>query len=145
MGWLGSILKAAAPVAGFALGGPLGAMAGSALSSGIAGAEKGKQADKYRQKQAAYADSRVAAGAPFRSKLAQLAMRPRAQREDLSGLVSDPGNPYARTASRPTLAAQAFPPPQGPAQSPMTPMGGPMGGMDPRMRRPMLGQGGPFR
>lgn len=116
MGFLGSLLKVAAPVGGFLLGGPGGAVAGSALASGIAGAEKGAKADKLRQQQMAMAQERFRAGAPFRQRLADLAARPTAQRPDLSALVADPGNPYARVAPRPSfrpessLAQQAFPP-----------------------------------
>lgn len=143
MGFLGSLLKVAAPVGGFLLGGPAGAMAGSAVASGIAGAEKGAQADKLRQQQMAMAQERFKAGAPFRQRLADLAFRPPAQRPDLSGLVADPGNPYARVAPRPSfrpepspsLAQQAFPPSVNPSGMQKAQM----------LASRMAGRGGMFR
>lgn len=113
MGFLSGLLKVAAPVGGFLLGGPAGAMAGSAIASGISGSEKGAKADKLREQQTAQAQQRFQAGAPFRQRLAELAKRPTAERPDLSALVADPGNPYARVAPRPqmrpTLAQAAAP------------------------------------
>lgn len=103
-------------------------MAGSALSSGIGGAEAGAKADKLRQAQQDYANQRFAAGAPFRSKLAALALKGPAQREDLSALVADPGNPYARVAPRPSLTAQAFGAPTAPSAVPSRPPVPAMGG-----------------
>lgn len=145
MGFLGKLLKVAAPVGGFLLGGPAGAAAGSAVASGIAGAEKGAQADKLRQQQMAMAQERFKAGAPFRQRLADLAARPTAQRPDMSGLVADPGNPYARVAPRPSfrpepmagpsLAEQAFPPSVNPSGMQKAQM----------LASRMAGRGGMFR
>lgn len=152
MSFLGSALKSiggALPGIGTAIS------IGSGILGAVSGSKKGSQADALRKQQLAYANQRVAAGAPFRSKLASLASRPQAQREDLSGLTADVGNPYARSAPRPSLAASAFP--QTPQAQPMRPPvsfgepgmgGGPSDmGQDDRFggfmrRRPM---GGMFR
>lgn len=114
MGLLGSILKLAAPVAGFALGGPLGGMIGGAASSALGGAESGAKASKLNKQQLAIAKERYDAGAPFRSKLAQQAFSLPTQREDLSSIFADVGNPYARPISRlaqPILQSAPTPPP----------------------------------
>lgn len=142
MGWLGKLVGGVAkglPGIGNAIS------IGSSVLGAVAGSKRGAKADDMRQRQIQYADERFKAGAPFRQRLADLAARPTAMRPDMSALVADPGNPYARTAPRPSfrpepmagpsLAQQAFPEP--------TP--------DPRLQKAqalasrMAGRGGMFR
>lgn len=113
---LGKILKVAAPVAGFALGGPLGAGLGSAIAGGVSGAENSAKAGKLTKQQNAIAMGNWNDTAPLRSKALQMALAPRAEREDTSALFADPGNPYSRTVPRPAAAAPppAAPPPVAP-------------------------------
>lgn len=129
MGFLGGLLKkvgGALPGIGTAIS------IGSGLVSAISGAKKGAKADKLQEQRVAQAQQRFNAGAPFRARLAELAKRPTAQRQDLSGMIADPGNPYSRAqAPRPPLASMAAPAPQPMARPPMPPVvggGGPMGG-----------------
>lgn len=127
MGWLGKILGGAA---GFALGGPMGAGLGASLGSSI---DSQASADKLNKQAQGYAQQRYAAGAPFRSKLAEVALNLPSERPDLSGIFADPGNPYARPVSR--LTAASFRPPQ---QSDAAPTGGLNGPRpDPGMERMM--------
>lgn len=120
MGIFGTLGKIAGGVGGFLLGGPAGAAAGYGLANSIG---KEAKANKLNQQVAQYANDRFAAGAPYRSKLAEVALNLPTQRPDLSGIYADPGNPYARPVSRLTAAAfrpAPAPPPvaQPPAQDP---------------------------
>lgn len=93
---LGKILKVAAPIAGFALGGPLGSMIGGGVSSLIGGAQKSGQGDKNRQQAEQIAMQRYQSLAPLRAKALAMAERGfGGQRPNLSaGFAS--GNPFQR-------------------------------------------------
>lgn len=139
MGWLGKVLGGAA---GFALGGPMGAGLGASLGSSI---DSQSSADKLNEQALEIANQRYAAGAPYRSKLAEVALNLPSERPDLSGIFADAGNPYARPVSR--LTAQSF---RAPMQSDAAPTGGlngPAPGMErmlasmpPRMRSALAGR-----
>lgn len=101
LGGLGKILKLAAPVAGFALGGPLGGMIGGAASSALSGAGKDASAEKRSKQALDMATGRNAELSPLRSKALSMALQQQPERENLDALFADPGNPYARTISRP--------------------------------------------
>jgi hypothetical protein len=120
MGFLDGLLKLAAPVAGFALGGPLGGMIGGAASSALGGAQAGAKADKASALQLALQKQRHDAGQPYRDKLPGLVAGLPTQRENLDSIFSDPGNPYARTISRPPA-----PSPMGAPVPPMNQGGSP--------------------
>jgi hypothetical protein len=115
---LGSILGTAlGGVGGFLVGGPAGAKLGATIGGGIgSGLSSGNKADKLNKRQLQLADERYNAGAPFRSKLAQTAFAIPTQREDLSSIFTDPGNPYAKLAPRPI----PLPPP--PTMTPQAPI-----------------------
>lgn len=103
MGWLGDLLGSAATIGGGLIGGPAGAAIGAGVGGAISGAGKGAQADKLNKQRLQMSTDRYNAGAPFRSKLAETAFAIPTQREDLSSLFADPGNPYARVAPRPPV------------------------------------------
>lgn len=138
MGWLGKILGGAA---GFALGGPMGAGLGASLGSSI---DSQASADKLNKQALGIANERYAAGAPYRSKLAQVALNLPSERPDLSGIFADAGNPYARPVSR--LTAASFRPPQtdaaptGGLNGPRPEMARMLASMPPRMRSALAGR-----
>ncbi len=103
MGWLGDLLGSAATIGGGLIGGPVGAAIGSGIGGAISGASKGAKADKLSQQQLQMANDRYNAGAPFRAGLTQQAFNIPTQREDLSSIFQDAGNPYSRTAPRPPV------------------------------------------
>lgn len=113
MGIFGSILKAALPIAGSIIPG-VGTMAGAALGSavagGISGAENSAKAGKLSKQQNKIAMGNWNDAAPLRQRALQMALAPRAGREDTSALFADPGNPYSRQVPRPA----APPPPVAP-------------------------------
>jgi hypothetical protein len=117
MGLLDSILKIAAPVGGFLIGGPAGAAAGAGIAGGIAG---GNKADKASQQQMDLQRQRYEAGAPYRAKLPGLLAAIPTQRENLDSIFSDPGNVYSRQISRPPA-----PSPMGAPVPPMNQGGSP--------------------
>lgn len=117
MGFLGDVLKVAAPVAGFALGGPAGAMLGSAVAGGVSGAQKDAKANKMSQQAQNIAMGNWNQTAPLRSRALEMAMAPRAQREDTSALFADPGNPYSRVVSRPSADLSRVAGPVAPAEA----------------------------
>lgn len=119
MGILGSILKGIPGVGTVVQGLELGA----GVLGAIKGAKSGAKADKLNSRALQLADDRYAAGAPFRSKLAETAFNIPTQREDLSSIFADPGNPWSRTAPRPVA-----PQPMNTA-TPQAPIPAPRGGL----------------
>jgi hypothetical protein len=130
MGLFGSLLGAI-PGVGTALS------IGSGLLGAISGGKAQSKANKLTKQQLDLALKRYAEGAPFRSKLAGLANNLPHQREDLSSLFADPGNPYSRAIPRPSLAAQVptTATPIAPVGPPRNPLAGP--GSDIRSRLAM--------
>jgi len=93
MGLFGTLGKIAGGVGGFMVGGPAGAAAGYSLGSGL---EKDAKANKLNKQAAGIAKQQYAETAPLRAAALQGALNLHPQRRDLSGLFSDPGNPYNR-------------------------------------------------
>jgi len=101
MGLFGTLGKLVGGAGGFLLGGPAGAAAGAGILGGIGGGiDSDKKAKKFNQQATALHAERWKAGAPFRSRLTELALNLPSEREDLSALFADPGNPYARVVPR---------------------------------------------
>lgn len=100
MGFLDSLLPIAGGVGGFLLGGPAGAAAGYGIGKGVAGGNKAQQqADQLQQQAMNIALQRWKEGERYRSALADKAFNLQPQRENLTALYRDPGNPYDRTAA----------------------------------------------
>lgn len=126
MGLLGSLLKVAAPVAGFALGGPAGAMLGSGVSGAIQGGEDEAKANKLSDQALRLQMQEYTANAPLRDKARTMALAGQPERKDLSQLFASPGNVYggyynglAHKLMQPPTTAQT-PVPQ-PMQAPQSP------------------------
>lgn len=126
MGLLGSLLKVAAPVAGFALGGPAGAAAGSAIGGAIAGSQDQAKAGKLTDQASALKMAEYNQLAPVRQKAIDLALAPNPQRLKLGAIFEDRGNPYNRAGNGISAlwdqnkpAAAPAPPPD-PTPPPMT-------------------------
>lgn len=118
MGILGSLLHAIPGV------GTIADVAGAGLGilGAFKGAKKGGQADDLARQQLALQQQRYNEGAPYRAKLPSLLAAIPTQREDLSSIFADPGNPYARLAPRPMAQLPAGPNPITP--SPQASLGG---------------------
>jgi hypothetical protein len=131
---LGKILKVAAPVAGLALGGPLGAAAGGALSGLIGGSQKAGQGDKNRSQADQIAMQRYQSLAPLRQKALAMAQSGfGGQRPSLAAGFAGRGNPY----ERPQMVRPGQAPPMPPG------LGGPMGQTPERPSPLPMGMGGP--
>lgn len=113
MGWLGDILKIAAPVGGFLVGGPAGAMAGAGIAQGIGAGENQSKANDLTQQAYNTRMGEWNADAPLRARARQVAMQGVPQRPDFSAIFSDPGNPYAKNMRTPQVAS--WMPPNSPA------------------------------
>lgn len=103
MGLLGGILDFATdliPGGGIA---KKAAKLGVGVLGSIAGAKRGAKADRLSADQLGLARERWNAGLPFRQRLQQQAFSIPSQREDLSSIFADPGNPYARSVPRPMI------------------------------------------
>lgn len=87
----------------------------AAVTAGIGalrGAGRAGKASRLNQQALDLAKRRYQELGPFRSQLASLAQRPlMTEREDLSALFADPGNPYARAIPRSPTTPVAMPPP----------------------------------
>lgn len=101
---LGKIAKAAAPVAASFIPG-VGPIAGAAVGAALSGIGNQNQAGQLNKRALDMALERDRGLAPVRQRALGLALAPRGQREDLSGLFADPGNPYSRVVPRPAPSA----------------------------------------
>ena len=95
---LGGILKGAL---GLVPGIGTAVSVGSGILGAVTGAKKGSQANKQSQQALDMALGRHKELSPLRTRALDLSMRKQPQRENLDSLFADPGNPYARTISRP--------------------------------------------
>lgn len=109
MGLFGSLGKLAKGALGI-VGGPVGGIIGAGLGL-LGGAKAESRGNKLSDRAFGIANQRYQQGAPMRARLNQLAMNLPREREDLSSLFADAGNPYSRAVPRPRspLAAQEFP------------------------------------
>jgi len=158
MGLLGGILKSVLPVAASFIPG-VGPIAGAALGAALSGSGNSAKAGKLDKQARNISLGNYNQTAPLRAKAIQLAMRDQPQREDLSSLYADPGNPYSKVVPRPSPGglgqvgqAPTVPlgPPPPPGRARIGPDGlvrqpGPRGGVfggRPRRRPVPLGGGG---
>lgn len=101
---LGGFLKSVLPVAASFIPG-VGPIAGAAVGAAMSGIGNQNQAGKLNKQAQGIAMGNWKDTAPLRSKALQMALAPRPQREDLSALFADPGNPYSRVVPRPAPSA----------------------------------------